>query len=400
MRALRTAAAIAPWAVALAWVWKALETRAGARRLTDISCGRAPKLAHPADGTPLVSAIVAACNEEQAIAATVRSLLGNRGLPIEVIAVDDRSTDRTGTILDGLAGEPDTAGRLRVLHIADLPEGWLGKPHALATGAAEARAPWLLFTDGDIFFREDTLARALDYAQTHAVDHLILAATPIARSRGEQIVLAAIPVLASWALRIWKVNEPGTRESLGTGAFTLVRREAYDTVGGWPAVRYEVLEDLRFGWELKRRHGLRQHVVVGRGLIRLHWAAGALGLARNLGKNGFAVFRYSMLRMAAGTLGMLLLVFAPLAGWLAPRLAGRYARWAVLPYALALGQLARSHARQFTQPAYSLAFLPVGTLLLLYGVVRSAVLTLARGGVEWRGTRYPLARLRASSGPL
>ncbi len=402
------------WAVSLAWVARTVESLVFLRRVPDLTRLPAPAFLEAAadapPGGPLLSVVVAACNEEDAIEATIRSLLGSVGVRLQVIAVDDRSTDATGAILDRLAGEfavsgteisrpagnPSSGNTLSVLHIKLLPPGWLGKPHALAEGVKRATAPYLLFTDADILFREDAILRSLHYLREHRLDHLALAATPLTRSRGEKMVLAAIGVLAAWSIRLWRVQDPKARESLGVGSFTLVRREAYEQVGGWGAVRMEVLEDLRFGWELKRRQGLRQAVAFGNGLLLLHWAPGAIGLAHNLGKNGFAVFRYNLLFALAGLGGVTVLVFAPIAAPAGPPAA----RWAFLPFALSIFVLHRLTRRQSRIPARYLLLLPFGAALLIYAILRSVVLTLARGGVVWRGTLYPLATLRRHAGPL
>jgi glycosyltransferase involved in cell wall biosynthesis len=388
------------WAVSLAWAARAVESLLFSRRVPDLTALPLPQaLAAPATG-PILSVVVPACNEQGAIEATVRSLLASKGIALEVIAVDDRSSDATGAILDRLASEFAMNGvkgnSLSVLHIQTLPEGWLGKPHALAQGMKQARAPYLLFTDADIFFREDAVLRSLHYLQQHKLDHLALAATPITHSRGEKVVLAALTVVAAWSIRLWRVQDPKARESLGVGSFTLVRREAYEQVGGWAAVRMEVLEDLRFGWELKRRQGLRQAVAFGRGLLRLHWAPGAIGLAHNLGKNGFAIFRYNLALACVALLGLTVLLFAPILALAGPPAA----RWAFLPFAISILLLHRLSRSQSGVPARYLLLFPVGAALLIYGVLRSVVLTLARGGVVWRGTRYQLDSLRRHAGPL
>ncbi len=396
---LSAALTAVPWLVSLAWLLRAVESTASIGKVPDLLHMGEPDPFPSQDGVPLVSVIVPACNEEAAIEATVRSLLASRGVPLEVVAVDDRSTDRTGAILDALSAQyPALPGvnRLTVLHIRSLPEGWLGKPHALAQGVALTRSPYLLFTDADIFFREDALLRALRFFEREQLDHLILASTPVTKTPGERMMLAAMQVIAAWSLRLWKIGDPRSRESLGVGSFGLVRRQAYEQVGGWQALRMEVLEDLRFGWELKRRHGLRQQIAFGRGLLELHWAPGALGLARNLTKNGFALFRYRLLPALGALASLSVLLFAPFAALAGPA----PMRWSFLPFAVALGLLYRRGAAHSGIPARYVLLFPVGAALLVYALVRSILLTLVRGGVEWRGTRYPLALLRQHAGPL
>jgi glycosyltransferase involved in cell wall biosynthesis len=310
------------WLVAFAWLARAAEAFVMLKRVPDLRALPEPpsfitssvgdtQPSGAADAhCPLLSVIVPGCNEEVSIDATVRSLLASRGLPVEVIAVDDRSTDGTGAILDQLLKEfaaenvQLASNRLKVLHIRALPQGWLGKPHALAQGVALATAPYLLFTDADILFQEDALLRALGFLIEQRLDHLVLASTPISRSVGERMMLSTLQVIGVWPVRLWKISDPEARDSIGVGSFGLVRRETLDQIGGWQKLRMEVLEDLRFGWEVKRGHHLRQQVAVGRDLLRLHWAAGAIGIAHNLTKNGFALFEYCCFRSAARCLSM------------------------------------------------------------------------------------------------
>jgi glycosyltransferase involved in cell wall biosynthesis len=400
---LRAVLTAVPWVVALAWVGRTIEALLKVGQIPDLLHMLEPAAYPTGEGVaPLVSVIVPACNEEGAIAATVRSLLASRGVPVEVIAVDDRSTDRTGAVLDELAAEHaagsslQPASRLKVLHVRELPAGWLGKPHALALGVALSRAPLLLFTDADILFREDALLRAVGFFEKQKLDHLILASTPISKTAGERMMLGALQTIGVWSLRLWKIGDPNSKASLGVGSFGLVRREALEKIGGWEALRMEVLEDLRLGWEIKRRHGLRQQIAFGKGLLRLHWAAGALGIARNLTKNGFALFRYQLAPALVAVGSLCVLLFAPLLA-----LAGTPAmRWSCLPFLLALALLYRRDVGQTgISPWYVLLF-PFGAALFLFALTRSIVLTLLRGGVAWRGTLYPLAALRRSAGPL
>ena len=130
---------------------------------------------------PSLSVVVPARDEERAAGESVRSMVAQEYPgPLEVVTVDDRSADRTGEILESLRAE--TPGLLRVLRVKELPEGWLGKNHALFLGAAEARGDWLLFTDADVVFAPDCFRKAVSYAVGNGLDHLALA--PELFSRG------------------------------------------------------------------------------------------------------------------------------------------------------------------------------------------------------------------------
>lgn len=385
-----------PWFVSMAWLVRSAEAYVLLKRIPDLLQRPVPAPRSAPEEMPLLSVVVPACNEEQAIEATIRALLASKGVPVEVIAINDRSTDETGAILDRLAAEEAAHGVLRVLHIRQLPAGWLGKPHALAEGVALARAPYLLFTDADILFRQDALARALDFFIAERLDHLILASTPITRTVGERIMISTLQALSIWPLRLWRVSDPTKRESLGVGSFGMVSRKAYEKIGGWSTLRMEVLEDIRFGWEIKRRHHLRQQVAVGRGLLRLHWAAGAFGLAHNLTKNGFAMFRYRLPEALVALAGLAVMLFIPILA-----LAGPFpARFAVLPFLFGIVLVYRRDLGGTGISAWYALLFPIGAALMLYAMARSIVFTLLRGGVQWRGTFYPLEMLRRAAGPV
>ena len=240
------------WLIALVWTERVLSVARnlpGVPNLLDQPNAPAPCPLHPA---PCITVIVPARNEAAAIEATLRSLLAQT-IPLEILAVDDRSTDGTGVLMDRIAAETPPAGKyLSVIHIDALPAGWLGKPHAMALAARQAATPWLLFTDGDIVFREDTLERALRYAQD-AADHLVLLPTLILNTAGESMMAAIFQSLTLLAWRPWKIADPrARRESIGMGAFNLVRSDVYRAVGGFEAAPLEVLEDLRLGYAIKR----------------------------------------------------------------------------------------------------------------------------------------------------
>jgi glycosyltransferase involved in cell wall biosynthesis len=383
------------WLIALLWMWRALDALFHLPSLPNLLREEYAKPLQ-VNAAPLVSVIVPARNEAHAIEQTLRSLLAQQGALIEILAVNDRSTDGTGQIMDRVAAAGRVQGKsIRVIHIKELPAGWMGKTHAMALAARQANAPWLLFTDGDVFFREDCLLRVVNYASIEA-DHLVLFPTLTLKSFGERMMLSAIQVLSFASMRPWKIADRKSRESIGIGAFNLVRSDVYRSIGGFEAQRMEVLEDLRLGYEIKRQ-GFRQRVVSGRDLVRVHWAEGALGIVRNLTKNVFDVFRFKPLRLLAACVALSLFCLAPVFGLLGPlsvRIAGVFALIWIFVFYLYFARKVNG-----ISPAYVVTF-PVAACLLVYMLLRSMVVTLARGGVVWRGTFYPLAELRKHAGPL
>src|ERR1700758_4858985 len=210
------------WLIVLAWSIRIISALRNLPRIPNLLDARYAEPLPPR-ATPLISVIVPACNEEVNIEAALRSLLAIQSVPIEILVVDDRSTDQTGAILDRIAAEFRSG--LTVIHIAELPPGWLGKPHAMALAARQATAPWLLFTDADVFFAPDSLLRAINFVQAENADHLVLFPSLILRSFGERMMMAIFQLFAFLGARPWRVAEPASRDSIGMGAFNLVRAD-------------------------------------------------------------------------------------------------------------------------------------------------------------------------------
>ncbi|HUX44407.1 MAG TPA: glycosyltransferase family 2 protein [Terracidiphilus sp.] len=385
------------WLLAAGWLWQGIAGLRGMPGLPDLTGGAAEGLQPLAPcEEPDLTVIVPACNEEKTIAATLRSLLASTGLRLQIIAVNDRSVDLTGKSMLAVAEEAESTGSphtLEVLTIGQLPAGWLGKPHAMARAAARAKAAWLLFTDGDVLFEPKALELALRWAQSTQADHLILVPSLILRTTSERAMLGAMQALAQWTVRIWKVADPRARDFLGVGGFNLVRRSAYDAVGGFEALRLEVLDDLRLGWKIKRA-GFAQQVALGPGLVRIRWIDGAFGVVHLVEKNGFALYRYRVGLHLLASLAMLVQFLLPLAGIAA----GGWTMVAGLVTYLGIGMVYRANGRMSAVGAWhAILFAPMG-MVISYGFLRSMVLALVRNGVDWRGTRYPLGELRRHAG--
>jgi glycosyltransferase involved in cell wall biosynthesis len=395
---LQVAGLVLGWGVALLWTTRTVAWLRGMSRLPDLL----ERPIGPVRGT--VSVIVPARNEGAAVADGLRSLLASRGVQLEVIAVDDRSTDETGRAMDALEREPRTTDvRYLVEHVENLAAGWLGKPHAMARGASLATGEWLLFTDGDVVFAEDTLARALAWLEREGGDHLLVVPTVVARSAGEAMMLPFLHILSIWGPRLWRVADPASRDAVGVGAFNLMRRSTYDEVGGWERLRMEVIEDVRMGLLIKQA-GFASRVVTGRNLVRIRWAHGASGVVENLTKNVFAAFRFRIGLMVVGTVATAAICLLPFAGMV---IGSRWDRAWLGPSLVSVAALTALYwrYRRFADPngaatvLWLLAF-PAAALVFVYAMARSMVLTLVRGGVVWRGTFYPLRELREYAGPL
>ncbi len=343
-----------------------------------------------AAGLPRVSIIVPARNEENTIDGVLRNLVALDYPNLEVIAIDDRSEDRTGERMDAFAAGQNNAGRLHIVHLKELPAGWLGKTHAMWTASQQATGDWLLFTDADVFFRPDTLRRAIAYAESEKADHLVLFPTMQMETPGERMMIAFFQTLFLFGHRPWKVADPKAKDHMGVGAFNLVRRSAYDSIGTYKALRMEVLDDMKLGKVVKNA-GFAQRNVFGGGLLSIRWAEGAFGIVNNLTKNFFAVMSFQWWRTVASAVALAFLNLMPFAGiWFATGWSrAGYVLAVASIFAVYVGMTNRSHV-----PAYYCVLHPVSSTLFVYTLLRSMFVTLRDGGVTWRGTKYPLDELR------
>lgn len=382
---------LAGWATAVSWglaaAWClfsaiAFVAQRGVRAL--------PDLAHIDRGSnplPRVSVIVAARDEERRIRDTVERLLRQVGVDLELIIVNDRSTDATPAILDALAREHP---RLRVLHVEHLPEGWLGKPHACHLAAREASGDWLLFTDADAWLNADVLARALYAARVDDAAHVCLLP---GEERSSLAVRAALTLtMAATAPVPALANRDIAFAGVGVGAFNLVRADAYRKVGGYERLRMEVLDDLKLG-RILQHAGLRTRVHDASRDLKVQWAGDLRGLLRAVEKNMFAVYRFDT---ALATFGMVV----PMVVWSTTLIlpwtgaAPDPAAFAPLAGLMTVWIPALGVARRSGSGAWAALLSPLAVPILVAMILRSMVKTLRQGGVRWRDTFYPLADLR------
>src|ERR1700722_15778224 len=180
--------------------------------------------------------------------------------------------------------------------------------------------------------------------------------------------------------RPWKVADPKSKDHMGVGAFNLIRRSVYESVGTYAALRMEVLDDMKLGKVVKNAC-FSQRVVFGGDLISIRWARGARGVVENLTKNFFAVLSFQAWRTIVSAFGLAFLNLGPFLGlWLAPG-------WERLPYGIALGSMFLIYLGMSWRsgvPAYYFLLHPVSTVLFIYTLLPSTALTLWNDGVVWR----------------
>jgi glycosyltransferase involved in cell wall biosynthesis len=369
--------------IASLWVIQGIRAGFGMARLPWLS--DAPPL--PPGDVPLISVIFAARDEAEKLPGALETLLAQDYPRFEVIAVNDRSQDQTPEILHTFErAKPN----LKVIDIADLPPGWLGKPHALVAGFEQSRGEWLVFTDADVHFAPDVLRRAVALAQERQWDHLTLLAPVEMRGFWEITAITYFGLGFVFGNEPWQASNPRSGRYVGVGAFQLVRRAAYEKSGGHRRLRMDVIEDMKLG-KLMKMAGLRSGVAVAQNMVRVRWHSGLQNVIRGVTKNLFAAVHYNaffaLVAMALPLIMSVLPFFGVLfaAGW-ARAFAGIAAGAAILIHGAMIWSTNAS-------PLYGLTH-PLGAVLFCWMLARSAIATLWRGGVVWRGTFYPLEELR------
>jgi cellulose synthase/poly-beta-1,6-N-acetylglucosamine synthase-like glycosyltransferase len=370
------------FAAALFWILNAIDVARGVRKLPAIQ-----DIA-PLDDSdcPPVSILFAARDEEEKLPGALQTFLALDYPRYEVIAADDRSEDRTAEILK--AAEKNA--RLKYVRINSLPAGWLGKPHALQQAFERSSGEWLVFTDADVHFSPDLLRRSAALAKREGWDHLTVLGGVEIHTVGETIALTFFGMGFVMGVRPWRTNDPHSKGYTGVGAFQLMRRSTYEAIGTHRRLAMEVVDDMKLG-KLVKEAGFRSGVAKAWKEVRVRWHAGVGNIVRGTTKNFFAAAGYNwglMCLQLAMVFGMCVLP------WLAlPFLRG----WALIFDAIAVAVMIAVHAGVCIEvgasPIYAVTE-PLGALIFCWMLARSTIVTLWNGGIEWRGTFYPLEELR------
>lgn len=369
--------------IAFFWIFHGLRVAYGALRLPRIKdC--AP--AKDAD-CPRISLIFAARDEEEKLPAALATLAALNYPNLEIIAVDDRSQDSTGAILDEFARRHP---QLRALHIRELPNGWLGKPHALQRGYEESTGEWLLFTDADVRFAPDVLRRAASLVKERAVDHLTLFGDVEMHGFWETMLLTFFGMAFHLATDPYRVDNPHSRAYVGVGAFQMVKRAAYEAAGTHRRLAMEVVDDMKLG-KIVKQAGFRSCAGVAQDAVVVRWHAGVGNIVRGVTKNFFASAGYNLAIALVAAAAMLLLNVAPFVAVFAGH--GWVRIFAGIAGAIAMGFHVGVDIVMRVSPLYALTH-PIGALMFCYMLLRSTAVTLWRGGVVWRGTFYSLEELK------
>jgi glycosyltransferase involved in cell wall biosynthesis len=328
-----------------------------------------------------VTTIVPARNEEAVIAACVESL-ACQGEVSEILVVDDQSSDRTAEIVRGMMKK---IAKLRLLESEDLPDGWVGKNHALWVGVQEAKGSWLLFTDADAEHQANSVARALQIAHEHGATLISFSPEQVTEQWHEKALIPYIYLRLAKKFSYDQVNDPSSRAAAANGQFLMIRRDAYDSIGGHPGVAGEILEDVAIALRVKQA-GHPIWFGSGKGLVRTRmyrsfaamWEGWKKNLYRLMGGTPWSVFReiesnlpwIAVVLILAGLkipfllfLGILLLI----------------ARQTI--YGL---ELARN------QYPFSFIFYYVPATFLYAGVLWASYRSHVTGRIAWKGRKYSI----------
>jgi glycosyltransferase involved in cell wall biosynthesis len=342
---------------------------------------------------PNLSAIVPARNEQATIGECVESLAQQSEIT-EILVVDDQSTDRTAQIVYGLMNKH---AQVRLLQTTDLPPGWVGKNHAVWLGAREARGDWLLFTDADVLHGAKSAARAMEIARRQAASLVSFSPEQITESWYEKSLLPVIYCLLASKFPFHDVNDPQKADAAANGQFLLIRREAYNRVGGHAAIAGEVLEDVALA-KLVKEAGERLWFGPGTGIVRVRmyrtfdgmWEGWRKNLYRLMGGSPAAVI--SEISRAIGPLLVLAILVS--FSW------GMAHDWqsVALRAVIALGIWHWFYRRELARNQFPLKLVWYGIpgKLLYSGVLLASYRSHRNGSLAWKGREYPVGTTDAS----
>lgn len=377
--------------VLLVWISRHVEIFREIRKgfiLTDGYVGRD-------QSNPMVSVLVAARDEEQNIETCIRTMLDQDYPSFEVIVCNDRSTDRTGEIVRKIA-EQDS--RLRVVDITELPDGWMGKSHAMFKGIQQARGEYICMIDADC---RQTSRRTLSVAVRYMRDNSagMLSILPVLENHG--FWESVIQPICGGIMMVWfkpdKVNNPAKRQAYANGAFIMMTRETYQAIGTHEAIKGVLMEDMQFA-RIAKDKGLGLRVVRSRGLYLTRMYTNFSQIISGWTRIFFGTF-HSIGKLVA-SIGLLLfigispyvLAVAGLWGWLAD---AANAQWWLVCGTIAAATIAIKtlavylfYRIIFVNPLYAPTYL-LGCLVAVYVMFAAMLKRIVGSRIIWRGTAVP-----------
>jgi glycosyltransferase involved in cell wall biosynthesis len=342
-----------------------------------------------------VSAIVPARNEEAVIAACVESLAVQREIA-EILVIDDQSADRTADIVRSLSQKYPN---VRLLAATELPSGWVGKNNAVWIGAREARGEWLLFTDADAVHAPDSASKALSIGSENDAALVSFSPEQVMQTWYEKAVIPYVFTRLSSRFRFADVNDPKNTAAAANGQFILIRRDAYDAVGGHASVAGDVLEDVALAARVKAA-GYRIWFGSGKGIVRVRMYRSFAAMWEGWKKNLYSLMggnpRAAKAEVARALLPILLvlLVTAGLAG------ITESIPLAATVLGMGLAGILIAYDAELESSGFSPRLLAYGIpgRVLFAAVLWASYRSHRLGRLEWKGRAYPAGTPRASKG--
>jgi hypothetical protein len=352
-------------------------------------------MSQSSSNTDRVSAIVPARNEETVIAACVESLAVQTEIA-EILVIDDQSSDHTAEIVRSLSIQHPN---VRLLEATELPPGWVGKNNAVWIGAREARGEWLLFTDSDAVHAPDSAAKALSVAAENGAALVSFSPEQVMKTWYEKAVIPYIFTRLSSRFRFADVNDPKNSAAAANGQFILIRRDAYEAVGGHASVAGDVLEDVALAARVKAA-GYRIWFGSGKGIVRVRMYRSFAAMWEGWKKNLYPLMggntRAVITEVARALLPFLLAVLAAVtAGGVTESIL-----LAVSVLVVSLLGILIAYDAELESSGFSPRLLAYGIpgRILFAAVLWGSYRSHRRGRLEWKGRAYPAGTPRASKG--
>jgi glycosyltransferase involved in cell wall biosynthesis len=341
------------------------------------------------ENLPKVSVIIPACNEADTIEEAIQTRLHDDYPNLEIILIDDRSTDGTSEIIERIAAKDN---RVKSIHIAELPFGWLGKQYAMNQGVKLATGDWFLFSDADVKIKPGTLKLVIGYCESKKIDHLaIFPEIPPTNFLLDTLLSVFIRFLCIGG-RIWAVEDEKSNAAVGSGSFNLVRRSAFEKTKGFEWLRLETVDDVGLGKMLKES-GARSSIINGRKYLSVYLYRSLKGMAIGSERPVFAgIGNFSLTRLILTALiyfGFELSPFFALIPIGIPFISFLGLIMVVMALATSI-----SISRWMNRPLLPSIFYPIGTTIMVIIMIRAGILGAKRGGIFWRGTFYPTEILK------
>ena len=344
---------------------------------------------------PLISVCIPARNEERNIRACVEAMLAQDYPNLEVIVLDDRSSDSTPLILAEIAS---LDSRLHPISGSDLPKGWAGKPHALVQASDNARGEWLCFVDADTFAAPQTLSSCYGKAIETNADMFTIMTFQVLGSFWEKVIMPLVLTALSVGFSPHKVNDPNRKDAIANGQFILIKRTIYDAIGGHESVKDQIVEDKAIAERVKW-NGYRLIVADGMRITRTRMYTSLSEMWEGWTKNIYLGLRDQPSLLILGAFGALIAIIAALflpvwpltgiiwymqgGGWLA----GWVIIQSILLWSLLIRERAKVARKLEISPSYAFT-IPLGAGVFAAMMLASTWKVLSGRGVTWKGRVY------------